>query len=269
MKPIAVSAVMCMALSGCGGGSKSTDDCLGQLCADGGAEVGARAADAGRGDVSASGSKDADGDDVNASAGDASTSGDGDDVDASAGDASTSGDGDSGGDVAYAEAAEPDAGGINLGAFGDCFGQLDGGSDPTGDAISVRGQAGALGAVDYTVWGYSAGAAGYDGLQRFTNSAYGQRGAPSGVDDTDLWAWTNMPMAMVGTTYVDGPAQLDFQITYNQDNSQISCTGDSSGKFMFVRFSDPITQANPVDGAYEFHCLDAGIDVSGCFHYAN
>jgi hypothetical protein len=155
------------------------------------------------------------------------------------------------------------AGGAGDAGSGDCLDRLGSG---TGDAITVQGEAGALGLVDYTIWGYSAGVAAPDGLQRFTNSVYGQHGTPAGISDTGLWAWTNMPMAEVGTIYMTPAATVNFRIFFDNYNQQVECSGDHSGSFRFVSFnSDGVFAA----GTYEFDCPDSSIHVTGCFRYVN
>jgi hypothetical protein len=139
----------------------------------------------------------------------------------------------------------------------------------TEDAISVRGRAGVLGVVDYAIAGYSAGASGLDGLQRFTNGYYGQLGTPVGISDTGLWMWTQSGPVVVGKVYtsgydVPGGAQLNFRIYADSYSKWVSCSGWGSGHFTFTQFQVGSLLAT---GGYDFQCPEAGIDVSGCFRY--
>ena len=164
------------------------------------------------------------------------------------------------------------ASGLTDGGFRDCFGELDSGTNLSSNRISVRGQAGVLGAVDYTIWGYGSGVSSIQGIERTTDSAFGQRGTPFGISDTTLWAWSGANSADAGVIYTGrnggSPTQVDFRIYATNFTVLVGCPfGAGNGRFTFVRFADPVSMSNPIEGQYEFHCLDAGIDVSGCFHY--
>lgn len=140
----------------------------------------------------------------------------------------------------------------------------------TADVVSVHGHAGALGAVDYVIAGYSAGASGADGLQRFTNSYYGQVGTPAGISDTGLWMWTQHDPVVIGKVYtsgydVPGSAQLSFRIFAQDYTVGLSCPSWGSGHFTFTAFQ---TGSLLASGGYDFQCPEADIDVSGCFRYA-
>jgi len=140
----------------------------------------------------------------------------------------------------------------------------------TADIVSVRGHAGALGAVDYVIAGYSAGASGADGLQRFTDSYYGQAGTPADISDTGLWLWTQHDPVVVGTVYTSGynvpaSAQLSFRIFANSYATGVSCPVWGSGHFTFTQFQTGSVLAS---GGYDFQCPEADIDVRGCFRYA-
>lgn len=144
------------------------------------------------------------------------------------------------------------------------------------DIVSARGRAGALGAVDYTIAGYSAGAHGPDGLQRATNSTSGQRGTPAGISDTGLWLWTQNGPVVVGTVYgsdESGGAQVEFRVIADDYTTAVSCPEpqSGSGRFVFTQFDPSLggLEDNGVraTGGYSYQCLEADIDVRGCFRY--
>ena len=147
------------------------------------------------------------------------------------------------------------------------------------DFISVHGHAGTLGAVNYTIGGYSAGVTGGNGTQRFTGNYFGERGMPSGISQTSLYLWTGKTPLLVGQTYegTNSEGNADPSITTmifidfgaSADSAVgVGCPrGSGTGRFVFTQFS--VTSSSPtlIEGSYEFHCPDAAIDVAGCFHY--
>ncbi len=158
--------------------------------------------------------------------------------------------------------------------YEDCF---PGGMGSKADIVSVHGLAGQLGVVNYSMRGASAGASGEYGIQRFTNAAYGTTNLPpvasKGDWDTGLWAWSSFEPVTVGTVYQG--TNLDkalnnkpfFDLRISTDGPYIACkTGAGSGRFVFTRFGN-VSREHPVEGMYEFGCPDAGVVVSGCFHY--
>lgn len=140
-----------------------------------------------------------------------------------------------------------------------------------GDYVHVTGQAGVYGAVDFIIGGNSAGASSYTGIQRFTNSFFLRQGLPAAVTNIGLWMWTHGLSVSIDKEYVaDNDRRtlpvpfIDFQITPG-----VGCpAGLGQGTFTFTRFAPIPTTATPVEGVYDFHCPDAGVEVHGCFLYA-
>lgn len=155
---------------------------------------------------------------------------------------------------------------------GGCLDELRSLAAPNGgDYVHVSGAAGLFGVLDFIIGGYSAGASGVDGIQRFTNGAYLRDGVPPDVDDTGLWMWTKSGPVVLGVDYAgDNSSQyqgtapfIDFRMF-----RAVSCPRAAGrGSFRFTSFTSPPSQAAPVEGEYAFQCLDAGIDVRGCFVY--
>lgn len=140
-----------------------------------------------------------------------------------------------------------------------------------GDYVHVTGQAGVYGAVDFIIGGNSAGASSYTGIQRFTNSFFVKQGLPAAVNDIELWMWTYGLSVSIGKEYVaDNDRRqlpvpfIDFRISPGVDCPM----GLGQGTFTFTRFAPIPTTATPVEGVYDFHCPDAGLEVHGCFLYA-
>lgn len=140
-----------------------------------------------------------------------------------------------------------------------------------GDYVHVTGQAGVYGAVDFIIGGNSAGAASSTGIQRFTDSFYRRPGLPSAVTYLGLWMWTYGLPVSIGKEYVaDNDRRslpvpfLDFRISPGVDCP----AGLGQGTFTFTRIAPTPTTATPVEGVYDFHCPDAGVEVHGCFLYA-
>jgi hypothetical protein len=207
-----------------------------------------------------------------------------------AGDGAASGDGAFPGDDPSSGGTEPAGGQSGAGGISEeawtrradrmraeiesCLAELVG---PSGDDIvSVSGRAGVLGAVEYTIAGYSAGTHDENGLQLATNSVSGERGTPAGIDDTGLWLSTLDGPVVIGRLYEsdeDAPARgrLDFRVYADNYMTAATCFGGGSGRFMFTQFDANTvsldTEAPIATGGYAFECADAEIDVSGCFRY--
>jgi len=165
--------------------------------------------------------------------------------------------GDGGGGARSCNDDEPDDPASATGC--DCLPEVDGNQ---WDVISVYGHAGILGDVAYTIWGYAAGMRGMNGFDLLTPSQFG-KGTRSGVAATGLLAWTNMPAAVDGQTYMRGTAQLDIRIETNDAQATITCTDETAwGWFLFTRHSNHIVQGN-----YALDCPASDIRVRGCFRF--
>jgi hypothetical protein len=134
-----------------------------------------------------------------------------------------------------------------------------------------------LGTVNYSMRGYSAGASGKTGIQRFTNTADGVTGLPAkavnGNWDTGLWVWNNPTPVVLGTEYTGTNLDTAFsqspfiEFRISTDGPYIECPFRAGvGRFMFLKFGN-VSPESPVEGVYEFSCPDAGVSVRGCFHY--
>ncbi len=157
--------------------------------------------------------------------------------------------------------------------FENCF---PGGPQTQQDIISVHGHAGAVGYVDFSIRGYSAGFSGGSGIQRFTGNDYQSTNLPPGIWDTGLWMWsTSGSPIVVGQEYIgdnvdqySGPhPYVNFRVL--GDGPSATCPpGAGTGRFTFSRF-DGHYPGLLVEGVYAFSCPPSSIEVVGCFHFSD
>lgn len=146
------------------------------------------------------------------------------------------------------------------------------------DVISVAGQAGALGAVSYTIYGpaayYGTTVARANGFDHFTSGTVAGTSAGT-ISSTEFWLWNSTALhsreLISGdnsnpATYV--PPYIDLRVGAGATASSCpSGAGTATVDLSLFEYPGDGGTQSGVLGTFRFQCPDAGVDLSGCFRY--